>query len=181
MRNLRLAALAFTCLTAPLALAQKWTDGVYEEVGLTRVTVSNGNRELFQTSALRGVVGYLLNQNVAFEGVLGIGVVDGTSVSGNVVVNQKIDSMYGLYGKAKTALSPGFEAFARAGYFKLNASSTYADTGSSYSGAVDGFSWGVGATYVLSPIAALSIDCTSYYNKDGLAVTGPSVGLMFKF
>lgn len=180
MRNLRLAALALTCLTVPLAFAQKAPGGLYGELGYTMVTVSPSDAPDFKPSILRAILGYQINSNFSVEGALGMGVSDGTATIQGHDVKLKLSSLYGIYAKAKTELAPGVEAFARAGYTKAN--STFAVSGQAdTSDSSDGFSWGMGASYAVSPTVALSVDYMSYTNKDNIKATGPTFGVVFKF
>ncbi len=185
MRNLRLAALALTCLTVPLAFAQKAPGGLYGELGYTMVTVSPTTLPDFKPSALRGIVGYQVNSNLSVEGMLGMGMSDGTATitanNASATANVKVDSMYGVYGKVKAELAPGFEAFGRAGYSKSNAVLSVSSFGYSQSNSTDGFSWGVGAAFAVSPSVSVTVDYMSYASKDDVKVTGPTFGVAFKF
>jgi len=183
MRNLRLAALALTCLTAPLAFAQKAPGGLYGELGYTMITLSPTNFPDFKPTVLRGIVGYQLNSNFSVEGQLGMGLADGTAMvdQANAEANVKVSSMYGLYAKAKTELAPGFEAFGRAGYAKADATIKVNSIGYSESNSKDGFSWGIGAAYAISPAVALTVDYMSYFNKDDVKASGYTLGVQFNF
>jgi len=160
---------------------------MYGELGYTMITVSPAGLPDFKPSALRGIVGYQINSNFSVEGMLGKGMADGTATTTiqntAVALNLKLDSVYGVYGKVKTELAPGFEAFGRAGYSKANTTATVSALGMSTSntGSTDGFSWGVGASYAVSPTVALSVDYVSYSSKDDGKVTGPTFGVVFKF
>jgi opacity protein-like surface antigen len=194
MRTLRLAAIALTCLTVSAAFAQKAPGGVYGELGYTQVTIASANAAAptFKPSALRGIVGYEINRNFAVEGMLAFGIADG-SADGTVTVNGvpgpgtvkvRLDTTYGVYAKAKAEVSPGLEVFGRLGFTKANYSSTITAAGvgsGSLSDSSDGPSWGLGASYAVSPTLAMNVDYMSYVDKNGLKATGPTFGVSFKF
>lgn len=184
MRTFHVAALALTCLTVSTAFAQKAPDSVYGELGYTQVTLSDpANTASSKPSALRAIVGYEMNRNFSVEGMLAMGVADGSIdvavLGGTVSMRSKIDSMYGVFAKAKAEVAPGVELFGRVGYSKSNYTLSF--PGASGSGSTDGIAWGLGGSYAVSPGVALTVDYTSYYNKDGAKATGPTFGVSFKF
>jgi len=189
MRTSHFAALTLTCVTVSTAFAQKAPDSVYGELGYTQVTLasSDSTAPSIKPSALRAIVGYELNRNFSVEGMVATGIADGTAdlatSAGTLNAKTKIDSMYGVFAKAKAEVAPGVELFGRVGYSKANISST-GDAGAgsgSGGGRFDGASWGLGASYAVSPGLALAVDYMSYYNKDGGKATGPTFGVSFKF
>jgi hypothetical protein len=185
MRKSFLAALILTCLSVSTAFAQKAPDSVYGELGYTQVTIASADAGApsMKPSALRAIVGYEMNRNFSVEGMLAMGISDGTAdlatLAGTLNAKIKIDSMYGVFAKAKAEVAPGVELFGRAGYSKANLTTTVASA--SGSGSLDGASWGLGASYAVSPGLALAVDYMSYYNKDGGKATGPTFGVSFKF
>jgi opacity protein-like surface antigen len=187
MRNFRLTALALASLTVPVAFAQNAPSAMYGELGYTSITVAPSGMPDFKPTALRGIVGYQVTSNFAVEGMLGKGMSDGTGTitlqNTAVAVNLKLDSVYGVYGKVKTDLAPGLEAFGRAGYSKANTTATVSVSGTSISntGSTDGFSWGVGAAYAVSPGVTATVDYMSYSSKEDGKATGPTFGVSFKF
>jgi len=185
MRTSHFAALTLTCVTVSTAFAQKAPDSVYGELGYTQVTLasSDSTAPSIKPSALRAIVGYELNRNFSVEGMVAMGIADGTAdlatSAGTLNAKTKIDSMYGVFAKAKAEVAPGVELFGRLGYSKANLTTTVAS--GSGSASFDGASWGLGASYAVSPGVALNVDYMSYFSKDGVKATGPTFGVSFKF
>jgi uncharacterized membrane protein (GlpM family) len=84
---------------------------MYGEVGYTATTAKknvNGNGIKASPSALRGILGYELNPNLAVEGMVAFGMSDATvEVNGVSATGVKlgIDNALGLYLKPKTKLN----------------------------------------------------------------------------
>ncbi len=185
MRTSHLAALSLACVTTCAAFAQKAPDSVYGELGYTQITLAaaDGSFPAMKPSALRAIVGYEMNRNFSVEGMAATGISDGSAdvaVGGSTLtIKTKVDSMYGVFAKVKADVVPSLELFGRVGYSKENY--TISASSTSGSGSVDGLAWGLGGSYVVSPVLALNVDYMSYSNKDGVKATGPTFGVAFKF
>jgi opacity protein-like surface antigen len=97
-----------------------------------------------------------------------------------MTANLKLESLYGLYAKVKSELMPGLEAFGRAGYSSASNKFTLSN-GYTESRTSDGFSWGMGAAYSVSPSVAATFDYMSYSTKEDAKASGYTFGVQFKF
>ena len=169
-----------------IALAAVATQAqTYGEIGVTAVTYEEsvlGVNLKSSPQALRAVIGYELNENVAIEGLVGFGMSDdGVKVAGTTVAGAKfeVDNVVGLYVKGKTQLADGFEAFARAGIARAKGTASY--LGVSESASESGFSYGFGVSYAFDKSTSLNFDYMSYLDKNSSKATGFTLGLGFKF
>jgi len=157
----------------------------YGEIGYTTVSFDDssfGSTWKSSPKALRGLVGYELNENLAIEGMIGLGLGnDGIKVKGQNVLgaNLKIDNMYGVYITPKVKLANNLEGFVRAGYAHVKG--TVSDNGQSSSGSESGFSYGLGARYAFDKNMSLNFDYMSYLDKSNAKATGFTVGVGYKF
>lgn len=158
----------------------------YVELGYTGVTATYGilGSELKSSpNAIRGILGYELNQNLSIEGLVGSGLesssvkVDGINVNG---ATTKINNFYGLYLKPKSKVTDRTEFFARIGASKAKGTATVAGLGSA-SESETSFSYGAGFSYTFSPNTSWNLDYMSYINKDGFKANGFTLGLGYKF
>jgi attachment invasion locus protein len=173
------SALAFAAIAAQ---AQ-----TYGEIGYTAITLkgSTDSDESAKSSpsAIRGILGYELNPNLAVEGMLAFGMssaalkVDGVTTSG---LDLKINDAIGLYLKPKTKLTKDIEVFGRVGYARVKGTLSIPD-GTSDSFSESSFSYGAGLSYAISPATSLNADYMQYLSKDGTTVNGFTFGLGFKF
>ena len=117
--------------------------------------------------------GYNFTKNFSAELFGAAGVASG-NISG---VTLKLDSAYGAYLKARVEATPHFELYARAGWLHATLSSNaVSGTGSDSS-----FSYGVGAQYLFTKNWYVQGDYTSFYDKDGVTIKGPSIGVGYRF
>lgn len=173
-------------MAAVLALAAIGAQAqIYGEIGYTAVSHdrnSDGSSLKSSPKAIRGLVGYELSENIAIEGIVGLGIgngsvqVDGQNIAG---AKQKIDNMYGLFLTPKVKLADNLEGFVRAGY--TNGKGTISYNGQSASSSESGFSYGLGARYTLDKNMSLNVDYMSYLNKTDVKAAGFTVGIGYKF
>lgn len=154
--------------------------GLYGELGVTSVKYSYAGYSI-TPKVLRGVLGYELHPNVAIEGMVGLGVSDGSTTFSGVKLVGEVDHMMGLYVKPKVAVSPDLELFARVGFMRSKVTGSAPSFGVTGSATESDASYGLGARYSFSKTTALVVDYMSYYSKDGEKANGLTIGLGFKF
>jgi outer membrane autotransporter protein len=169
-----------TLLACAAAQAQTYVELAYTATKLEKNT-SDLNIES-KPSAVRGIVGYEFNPNLAFEGMASFGTgsssitADGQSVAD---ANFKIDNSLGLYLKPKVKLNDNIEVFGRVGY--AVSSYTIFESASSKSGTTGSFSYGAGLSYAITPTISLNADYMQYLSKDKVTANGFSFGVGYKF
>jgi opacity protein-like surface antigen len=173
-----LASLGLAGTAAQAQAAKSPQNAIYGELGWSSITFKDSGYS-FKPSAVRALIGTEINPNLAFEGMVGLGVADDTIRIANTPVTAEIDKTWGLYLKPKVSLANNVEVFARLGYARTHVSVSApgyraADTGGD-------LSYGAGASVKLTDSISVNADYMSYYNKDGVKGTGFTVGLGFKF
>jgi len=98
--------------------------------------------------------GYKFNPYIAIEGRYWFGV-DDVTLAG-YADNVDAPDSFGLYAKPMYPVTDAFDIYALLGY-------AWTDTSLNK---IDGFSWGVGASYSFADNVALFVDYTSLYNTD---------------
>lgn len=130
-----------------------------------------GHSETGKVGAINAKLGYEINEYFALEARAGTGLKDGDFFG----TNYKLKNSIGTYAIASYPLTDDFSVYGLAGYTK-----------SKYSlGNIDGFSYGVGAKYKLSPVIALTSELGHYGQdkEDGLELDNNalSFGFQYKF
>jgi opacity protein-like surface antigen len=158
----------------------------YGEIGYTTTTVKN-NIDGFSIkgspSAIRGILGYELNPNLAIEGLAAFGMSDATvKVNGVEVPSLKVEiaNSLGIYLKPKMKLSDAVEIFGRIGFSRVKGTISAAGEGSE-SGSESSISYGAGLSFAVNPKTSLNADYMQYLSKDGFKVNGFTFGVGFKF
>jgi len=176
MKKLALASLL--ALLAGTASAQ-----YYGEIGYTSLDldVDVGPTLTSSPDAVRGIFGYEFNPNLAFEGMLAVGLSDdGVKVNGTSVnASAEVRHLFGFYVKPKYKFTPQFEVFGRAGFSKGKAKISGA--GGSASESESGLSFGVGASYAINQTVSVNFDYMSYLDESDVSVDGFTLGLGYKF
>ena len=152
--------------------------GLYGEVGYVALSVKDMGASISLT-ALRGILGYNINQNLDVEGMLGFGLKKDTVTVSGVTADIKVGSIIGLYLKPKINLSSDVELFARAGYAKSGYEGS--TKGYAFSDSGSDTSYGLGMKFKVANNTSLVLDYMNYYDKDGAKATGFTVGMGFKF
>ncbi len=163
--------------------AQAQTYGEIGYAGITAKGSDDGGAIKASPAAIRGILGYELNPNLAIEGMVAFGMSDATvKVNGQNVTDEKfkINNAVGVYIKPKTKLNDSLEIFARAGYARVKATASTVGIESD-SNTESSFSYGAGMSYAISPKAAVNVDYMQYLSKDGFKVNGFTLGIGFKF
>jgi hypothetical protein len=130
-------------------------------------------------AAVRGIVGYQFNPNLAVEGMFGTSIRDGKDSSMGVTAKVKLDRLAGIFAKSSFKVSDAFELYGRLGYVSYKASATASSGGSSVqvSDSDSDVSFGVGASYYLTPKMSINVDYMDFGDLEG----GVAVGLKFSF
>lgn len=182
----RFAVASVVACMAVAAQAQAVSDKrSYVEVGYTAVSYEEnalGYNVKSTPKAVRGVLGYEVNDNVAIEAMAAAG----TGYSDVDVTDQstpglkfKINAMYGLYVTPKTLLADNLEGFVRLGYAHARGTATLDAITSADSDS--GFSYGVGIRYHFDKSTFLNVDYMSFLHKSDYKANGVTVGVGFKF
>ncbi len=166
-----LAACLGSCV-AGAVLAAEPTDGSYFEASYAFPQTSFAGLSSNQSElVVRG--GYNFNRNFAVEAMAAAGASSG-DING---VTLKVDSAYGAYLKAQFEAASHFEVYARAGWAHITLSSNaVSGTGSDSS-----FSYGVGAQYLFNKNWYVQGEYMSLYDKDGVTIKGPAIGVGYRF
>jgi len=155
-----------------LGLAYSYIDAE-EKNSLTDTTVVDDSFDDIMIQA-----GYNFNQYVAVEGRYWFGLSD-TTINGADI---ELDA-WGIYLKPQYPTTEAFNMYALLGYgsaeFDFSGSSTVnSDT-------MDGFSWGLGASYTFTDNVSVFVDYVSIYNDDEVvyddAIDSWNVGVTYNF
>jgi outer membrane autotransporter protein len=169
--TMTLAACLGGCM-AGAVLAAEPTDSSYFEASYAFPQISVAGIS-FNQNGLVARGGYNFNRNFAVE-VMGAAGISSGDVNG---VTLKMDSAYGAYLKAQFEAAPRFELYARAGWAHITLSSNVVPgTGSDSS-----FSYGAGAQYLFNKNWYVQGEYTSLYDKDGVTIKGPAIGVGYRF
>lgn len=130
-------------------------------------------------AAVRGIVGYKFNPNLAVEGMLGTGIRDGKDSSMGVTAKVKLDRLAGVYAKSSFKVNDAFELYGRLGYvnYKVSATGSMGGFSAKVSDSDSDVSYGVGASYYLSPTMSINVDYMDFGDLEG----GLAVGFKFSF
>lgn len=175
-KSTRVLMLAAGMTVSVAAMAGGGAPGIYVGAGYTGAEVDfNGLSGSADTGVLFVRGGYQVNQNVAFEARLGTGVDDG-HVEGAKV---EVDDMYGAYLKAGLPLQMGFYPYVLLGatHGKVKVSGH----GFSESDTSSDISYGIGIDYWFSDQVSAGLEYANFYDKDGVEVSGWTLGLNYKF
>lgn len=170
----KLVAVAAVALVSTAASAQATNNnnGLYGEIAYTATTFKvDGLSGSWNPGALRGIFGTGLNDNLAVEAMLLLGMTDTT----NLGVNVKLTSGAGFYLKPRVLIGDSLELFARAGWANVNSKVGKTDARD------NGGSYGLGASYSFTKSVNLNVDYMVYNSQSGSKIDGTSVGIGFKF
>jgi outer membrane autotransporter protein len=171
MKAIAIAAAAASLLVGVAAHAQQApaASPLYGELGYSWTQI-HGNGFKATPGAVRGIIGYDLNPNLAVEGMLEGGTRDATDNG----VTARLQSSYGLFVKPKYDFGNA-EVFARAGWARTNLDLSTGNVSS------NDFAYGVGAKYNVTPRMNVGLDYTRLADKNGVKVDGVTLGLGYHF
>lgn len=174
----QLSALTLLSLAGISASAQNAPSKIYGELGYTLLSYKENGYKA-EPGILRAVIGTEIHPNINLEGMVGVGVTDGSTRISNITVSSQVDRTWGLYVRPKVMISPEVELFGRVGY--ASSKVTVSVPGYAGSGSGNSASYGAGASFKVKQNTSVVVDYMSYYSKDGVKATGLSLGLGFKF
>jgi hypothetical protein len=123
--------------------------------------------------------GYNIDKNYAIEGLIAGNTGSASFNIGTTAITAQVQKAYGLYGKGTVELTETVGLYAKAGFTNgtVSASSRF---GSGYSSGTS-LSYGAGIQASFNKDVYATLDYMSYYNRDGVSITGPSISLGYKF
>jgi len=145
-----------------------------ETVYGTTYTTSGG-------SAVRGIIGVDIEENLALEAMLGTGMSNATTTISGYTVNLKLNSIYGFYVKPKVNVGEKATLFARIGYAQVSGTTSISSLSYNNSSTNNSISYGIGMSYKMNEKLSVNADYMYYYNKDSATATGLALGIGFRF
>jgi len=132
-------------------------------------------------NAVRATLGYEVNPNIAVEGMFATGfgskkVTDEDGIDGRL----KVSNSFGVYVKPKFQPSEDWEIFARFGVTRATIKASW-DDGDSGKSTATKFSYGIGASYRITPKVSIGADYMHYTKNEGVTSRGFAIGLGYKF
>ena len=166
-----LAACLGNCVAGAVLAADPTNSSYFEASYAFPQTSFSGLSFNQQELVVRG--GYNFNRNFGVEAMGAAGISSG-DIQG---VTLKVDSAYGIYLKGQVEVAPHFELYARAGWAHITLSSNAV----SGTGGDSSFSYGAGAQYLFNKNWYVQGEYTSLYDKDGVSIKGPAIGVGYRF
>jgi hypothetical protein len=178
-----LAAASTGLLAQSSSVASKET-GFYAELGFAQAYYSESNDAYnFNNSMAVLKAGYSINKYIAVE-VMGAGNLSTANFNvGSTRFSAKVSDAYGGYGKFSLPVNDDLSFFVRLGVTSATVSATASNgsrTASAWSSGSD-FSYGGGVQFNFTKEIYGQIDYMSYYNKNNITVTAPSISIGYKF
>lgn len=180
MKNKIITAALLSCAIST-AIAQSSANkdtGVYAELGLIQATY-NEPAANFNNGMASLKAGYNFNKNFALEGMIAGNINNASFYYGSTNITAYVQNAYGVYGKGTVDISEAISLYAKLGATNgtVSASSAY---GSAYQSGTSP-SYGAGIQAKINPEMYVSLDYMSYYNRNGVSITGPSLNFGYKF
>lgn len=153
-----------------LAFMAAQAQGLYGEIGYSglNLNVAAPGSTSSNAGMVRGIVGYDINPHVAIEGVLGL-------VSGSG--SPKVTQTAAVFVKPKLlGFGEDVVLFGRLGYAytKITKDGEAINNGSA-------LAYGLGVSYKINTITFVTLDQTTYRQKDGITVRDVAAGVGFNF
>ncbi|MEM7767737.1 MAG: porin family protein [Pseudomonadota bacterium] len=172
------ALVAVAALPAMGAHAQGfYVDGGYTFIGID--VEDAGTSFDADIGAITGHAGFDINEFLAVEGEVGVGVDDEEVSAAGIDAELGLNYLVGAYGKAQYPVSETISLYARAGVVNAELEAEVSGAGSD-SASDTGFGFGVGADAYLSDRGGIRVDYTRYDIED-LEADAFSVGYKFRF
>jgi hypothetical protein len=177
-------AVAAACLLAIAASAQQRpTNTGYTEVSFAPVTIDAGGGIKPTPKLARVSFGHILHKNLDAELMVVATIAKDTyqvrQTNGATTNVDASSNGYGLYFRPNYTLDNGVSLYARAGWIHGEFTAQTVSGNASTTG--NSFSYGLGFKAPISKNAYFTADYTSYYKKDGITATGPSIGVGYLY
>ena len=128
-------------------------------------------------TAITGRLGSMLNDNIGGEVRVSLGVGDDSILAGIFETDVELNSMIGGYMRAGAPVGSGFFPYAILGFTRTEveySNNLYDDESDT------DVSWGFGADLSLDRKMSLNVEYMNYYDKDGVEISGFSIGIASK-
>lgn len=182
-KKLVVAALLSLATTVSMAQAQtKKDDGFYAELGYAQAYYTEpGANFNHAMGVLKG--GYNINKYIAAEVMVAGNLNDAVFYSGSTRIVASVSNAYGAYGKFSLPVNEDFSLFARVGVTnaRVDATATNGSRSASAWSSGSDFSYGGGAQFNFTKNIYGQVDYMSYYDKNGITVSAPSISVGYKF
>jgi len=166
-------ALALLGASSLACAEDKKSNDFYVEAGYAHLNVdARGADDDFGAGALK--FGYNAHDNLAIEVMAAVGFSD-ARIQG---VKVDLSRAFGIYLKPKVNFGDA-EIFGRLGYTDSRAKARA--YGYSQSGSEGGFSFGAGVSFSITEKVYVGVDYMRYYDRKGVELSGPSLGIGYKF
>lgn len=131
-------------------------------------------------TAIYGRLGAQLNENISVETRLGFGVGDGDLHYQGIDINAEIDSLLGIYARAGAPVSESFYPYVIVGLLRGELSTSITGFGAASESETD-MSYGVGADISVNDTSSVNVEYMNWFDKDGVEISGLSLGFTRKF
>jgi len=164
-------------LFAGLFVAGAGAEPLNFDVGYSKLTFKEDDFPKFTPQHLK----FALSRN-NFEAIASVNVRSSKETYGGTVTEVTFPYILGLYYKPEISFKAGINAFARAGLTHIS----YQQRGSNipsgkHTASGNGFSYGFGMSTLSTSTSKVSLDFTSYYNREGTDVKSISLTHSFIF
>ncbi|MEE2733229.1 MAG: porin family protein [Pseudomonadota bacterium] len=139
-------------------------------------------QDISEEASLTGITGRLgsmMNDNIGGEVRVSLGVGDDSVGSGIFETDVELNSMIGGYLRAGAPVGSGFFPYAVLGFTRTELEYSNDYFGSDSESETD-VSWGFGADLSLDRKMSLNVEYMNYYDKDGVEISGFSIGIASK-
>ena len=130
-------------------------------------------------TTLYGRVGTSFNENFSAEARVGFGLTDDTVLVLGNDVDVDLNNFFGAYLKGGAQVTEMFYPYAVMGYTRGEVDASV--LGFSISESESDLSFGLGADVTISDVMTLNLEYMNYYDKDGVELSGFSVGFISAF
>lgn len=157
----------------------------YVELGYTRLTFKDvydsGSAVRAKPGMLDAVLGVELNEFLAVEVALGLGLSDASFKEDGQAydVQVGIDDALGIFLKPKARVNKNLEFFGRVGLVQTN--STLHVEGVPTDVSTSEMAYGLGVNFYIDEATYITASYMKFYDQDNLTVTGPTIGVGFRF
>lgn len=175
------AASLFAIAAASHASADQLGEGFYVGGGYSAVTYSESGFPDADLGALFIRGGYQINDYLAAEVRLGDGVQDDSVNYFGYDVKLKLKDFYGIYLKAGIPTEMGLYPYVIIGDTHMKGELSVSGFSGVASSDGSDVSYGVGVDYWINKNVSAGLEYMNFYDKDGIELSGFTLGLNYKF